>query len=107
VSQLRPGDRVRLLALTSKSPSPVPEGTLGTVVSTVSGGNGEIEVRWDMGGTIWLVPVFDSVEVIGHTDLVTPALGCPQCGNLAMDLLHWTEDFESVTCALCGFHYEP
>lgn len=107
MSQLRPGDRVRLLVLTSKIPSPVPEGTIGTVISTVSGDLGETEVRWDTGGSFWLVPIFDPVEIVSHTDLVAPALGCPQCGNNAMDLLHWDDDCEVVTCALCGFQYEP
>ena len=38
-------------------------------------------------------------------DLVGEELGCPLCGNCAMDKLVWSSDYEHITCVACGITY--
>lgn len=103
---VKPGDRIRLLEMPS-DPDPIPVESTGTVLSATEGLLAQIQVQWDNLRTLALIPGVDSWEIVGHSDLVAPALGCPKCGNLAMDLLDWNSDCTLVTCALCGTSYEP
>jgi hypothetical protein len=31
---------------------------------------------------------------------------CPGCGNLTIDIAAANRDIDSVTCAICGWHYD-
>ena len=55
-----PGTRIRLGHM--DDPYPVPEGTEGTV--TLVNGFGDVEVTWDNGSTLSLIPGVDSFSVI-------------------------------------------
>lgn len=104
--EVKPGDRIKLVSMPS-DPDPVEPGSSGTVESVTSGPLGQVWVRWDNQRSLALIPGIDVAHVTGHSDLVAPALGCPQCGNRATDLLTWDEHYEKVTCDLCGCIYEP
>lgn len=106
MSGLTPGDRVRLLAMRG-DPDPLSVGSMGTVLRVTEGTLGQIDVQWDSGRRLRLVPGVDEVEVVGHTDLVDEAHACPSCRCRSMDLLVWDPDFASVTCSLCRCTYEP
>ena len=105
---VRPGDRIKLLSMPS-DPDPIPAGTTGTVLEVTSGLMAQIRVQWQITPqrSLALIPDVDEYEVIGHNDLVAASMGCPKCGNIAMDLLTWDEPCERVTCSLCGTTYEP
>jgi Zn ribbon nucleic-acid-binding protein len=42
-------------------------------------------------------------------ELLSPLRGprCPSCGANDLDQLAWDEDGEYVTCAACGFSWNP
>ena len=102
----KPGDRIRLIRM-PQDPDPIPPGTTGTVIEVTEGTMAQITVAWDNRRSLALVPGVDEFEIVGHSDLVAECFGCPGCHNRAMDLLNWDEDYEQVTCALCGTNYEP
>ena len=105
---VRPGSRVRLISMPSTTdPDPIDPGSLGTVLSVTEGLLPQIEVQWDSGRALFLLPDIDQYEVIGHSDLVAGAFACPGCQNRAMALLEFDELGEQVTCGLCGTEYEP
>jgi hypothetical protein len=64
-------------------------------------------VAWDNRRSLVLIPGTDLFEVTGDTDLTEDCFGCPECGNRAMDLLEWDEDYMQVTCAICRTTYTP
>ena len=103
---VKPGDRICLLAMPS-DPAPIPSGTTGTVLNVTEGLLAQIRVKWDNHRSLSLIPGVDQYEIVGHSDLVADSMGCPKCGNVAMDLLEWDQDCTAVTCALCGHTYEP
>jgi hypothetical protein len=63
----RPGDRIRLLSM-SDDPDPIPAGATGTVLSVTTGPYGLVEVDWDCGRSLALIPWVDRFEVIGRAD---------------------------------------
>ena len=63
----RPGDRIRLLAMPD-DPDPIPAGATGTVLAVTTGRFAQVDVSWDSGRTLSLVPGVDRFEVIGHID---------------------------------------
>ena len=63
----RPGDRIRLLSMPD-DPDPIPAGATGTVLSVTTGPYAQVEVDWDCGRTLALIPGVDRFEVIGHVN---------------------------------------
>ena len=63
----RVGDRIRLLSMPD-DPDPIPTGATGTVLSVTTGAFAQVEVEWDSGRTLALIPGVDRFEIIGHTD---------------------------------------
>jgi len=61
------GDRVRLTAM-PKDPDPIPAGSEGLVVDITDGDFPQIEVWWDCGRTLFLLPDVDSFEIIGRKE---------------------------------------
>jgi hypothetical protein len=61
------GDRIRLIAMLD-DPDPIPAGATGTVLAVTTGRFAQIDVAWDSGRTLSLVPGVDRFEVIGHID---------------------------------------
>ena len=64
---VKPGDRLRLLSMPD-DPDPIPAGATGTVLSVTTGPYAQIEVDWDSGRSLALVPGVDRFDVIGHID---------------------------------------
>ena len=62
-----PGDRIRLLAMPN-DPDPIPPGSTGTVVSATTGTFAQIEVDWDNGRTLALIPGVDQYDIIELSD---------------------------------------
>ena len=62
-----PGDRIRLLAMPN-DPDPIPPGSTGTVVSATTGAFAQIEVDWDNGRTLALIPGVDQYDIIELSD---------------------------------------
>ena len=62
-----PGDRIRLLAMPN-DPDPIPPGSTGTVVSATAGTFAQIEVDWDNGRTLALIPGVDQYDIIELSD---------------------------------------
>ena len=60
------GDRIRLIAMPD-DPDPIPAGATGTVLAVTTGRFAQIDVDWDNGRTLSLVPGVDRFEVIGRT----------------------------------------
>ena len=58
-----PGDRIRLLAMPD-DPDPIPAGSTGTVLSATTGTFAQIDVEWDNGRTLALIPGVDQYEII-------------------------------------------
>ena len=63
----RRGDRIRLLAMPD-DPDPIPSGSTGTVISVTTGTFAQIEVDWDNGRTLALIPGVDRFEVIDRSN---------------------------------------
>ena len=63
----RAGDRIRLIAMPD-DPDPVPAGSTGTVLSATTGRFAQIEVEWDNGRTLALIPGVDRYEILPRTD---------------------------------------
>jgi hypothetical protein len=61
------GDRIRLLAMPD-DPDPIPLGSTGTVISVTTGPFAQIEVDWDNGRTLALIPGVDRFEVIDSSN---------------------------------------
>jgi hypothetical protein len=59
----RPGDRIRLLSMPN-DPDPIPAGSTGTVISVTTGPFAQIEVNWDNGRTLALIPSVDQYDII-------------------------------------------
>jgi hypothetical protein len=49
-------------------PDPIPAGATGTVLAVTTGPYAQIDVDWDNGRSLSLVPGVDRFEIIGHTD---------------------------------------
>jgi hypothetical protein len=62
-----PGDRIRLLSMPN-DPDPIPAGSTGTVVSATTGTFAQIDVDWDNGRTLALIPGVDQYEIIALAD---------------------------------------
>ena len=62
-----PGDRIRLLAMPD-DPDPIPAGSTGTVISSTTGTIAQLEVEWDSGRTLALIPGVDQYEIITLAD---------------------------------------
>jgi len=60
---VKPGNRVRLVFMPS-DPDPIQPGALGTVVAVVGGDYPQIQVEWDSGRSLALLPGVDDFEVI-------------------------------------------
>ena len=63
--QVKVGDRIRLIAM-PQDPDPLPAGSEGVVVAVMDDFMPQIEVRWDSGRTLYLLPDVDSFVVIGR-----------------------------------------
>ena len=61
------GDRIRLIAMPD-DPDPIPAGATGTVLAVTTGRFAQIDVAWDSGRALSLVPGVDRFDVIGHID---------------------------------------
>ena len=62
-----PGDRIRLLSMPD-DPDPIPAGSTGTVISTTTGTFAQLDVDWDNGRTLALIPGVDQYEIIALAD---------------------------------------
>ena len=62
-----PGDCIRLLAMPD-DPDPIPAGSTGTVISSTTGTFAQLEVDWDNGRTLALIPGVDQYEIITLAD---------------------------------------
>ena len=62
---IKPGDRVRLNHMPD-DPDPLPAGSEGVVVAVHDEFMPQLEVRWDSGRTLYLLPDVDSFDVIGQ-----------------------------------------
>lgn len=60
---VKPGDRVRLIHMPS-DPDPINPGATGTVVAVVGGDFPQVQVDWDDGRSLALLPGVDDFEVI-------------------------------------------
>jgi len=58
------GVRIRLIQMPD-DPDPIPPGSTGTITRVTDGPYAQIEVRWDCGRSLSLVPGVDRFEVIG------------------------------------------
>ena len=64
-SQLKPGDRVRLISM-PEDPDPIPVGSLGTVVAVYEHADWyQVDVKWDSGRELMLSMPEDCVAVEG------------------------------------------
>ena len=63
----RPGDRIRLLAMPD-DPDPIPAGTTGTVVHVTTGAFAQIDVDWDNGRSLALIPDVDRFDILTRAD---------------------------------------
>lgn len=106
MTSCKPGNRIRLTSMPN-DPDPIQPGTTGTVLEVTEGPMAQISVAWDTRRSLVLIPGTDLFEVIGYSDLTDDCFACPECGNRAMDLLEWDEDYEQVTCSICGMTYTP
>jgi hypothetical protein len=61
------GSRIRLIAMPD-DPDPIPAGSEGVVVEVTDGPFAQIEVRWDNGRTLHLLPDVDCFEIIGREE---------------------------------------
>jgi len=57
------GDRIRLIEM-PKDPDPIPAGSEGLVVGITGGDYPQIEVWWDCGRTLFLLPDVDRFEIL-------------------------------------------
>ena len=67
MATLTPGTRIRLLAMPD-DPDPIPVGSTGTVLAVTEEPLGQIEVDWDSGRTLALIPGVDRFEIIDPVD---------------------------------------
>jgi len=66
--KVRPGDRLRLIAMPD-DPDPIPAGSEGVVVEVTEGPLAQIEVRWDNSSrSLTLIPGVDVFEIIGREE---------------------------------------
>ncbi len=65
-----PGDRIRLISMPN-DPDPIPAGSTGTVISATTGTFAQIDVDWDNGRTLALIPGVDQYEIIALADDTT------------------------------------
>lgn len=64
MSTPKPGDRIRLVAM-SDDPDPIPSGTTGTVTAVRQQGTwAQVDVAWENGRTLMLVVPPDQFEVL-------------------------------------------
>ncbi len=63
----RPGDRIRLLYM-GDDPDPIPVGSTGTVLAVTTGPFAQIEVDWDNGRSLTLIPDVDRIEILSPED---------------------------------------
>ena len=65
---IRPGDRIRLIAMPD-DPDPIPAGSEGMVVEVTTGPLAQIVVKWiGMKRSLALVPGVDRFEIIGREE---------------------------------------
>jgi len=57
------GDRIRMIEMPD-DPDPIPAGATGTVFAVTTGRFAQIDVDWDNGRTLSLVPGVDRFEII-------------------------------------------
>jgi hypothetical protein len=62
-----PGDRIRLISMPN-DPDPIPAGSTGTVISATTGTFAQIDVDWDNGRSLALIPGVDQYEIIALAD---------------------------------------
>jgi hypothetical protein len=63
----KPGDRIRLVAMTD-DPDPIPPGTTGTVAAVRYQRTwSQVDVKWDNGRTLMLVVPPDQFEILSGT----------------------------------------
>ena len=67
MQNLKAGTRIRLIAMPN-DPDPIAKGTTGTVNHVESGSLPQIEVAWDNGRSLSLIPGVDSFETIEDED---------------------------------------
>jgi len=65
--QVKVGDRIRLTHMPD-DPDPLPAGSEGLVVAVMDDFMPQIEVRWDSGRTLYLLPDIDSFEIIDRAE---------------------------------------
>jgi len=59
----KPGDRIILIHMPN-DPDPIPAGETGTVTDVVKGVFDQVQVDWDSGRTLCLIPGVDDWEVL-------------------------------------------
>jgi hypothetical protein len=59
---VKPGNRVRMLAMAD--PDPIAVNSFGTVILVTTGDFAQIQVEWDSGRTLALLPGVDHFEVV-------------------------------------------
>lgn len=67
MKNLKVGTRIRLIAMPN-DPDPIDKGMTGTVTHVESGSLPQIEVDWDNGRSLSLIPGVDSFEVVEEKD---------------------------------------
>ena len=60
---VKPGDRIKLISMPN-DPCPIEPGSMGTVTSVTTGAYAQIDVDWDSGRTLCLIPGTDKFEII-------------------------------------------
>ncbi|TWU28040.1 DUF4314 domain-containing protein [Novipirellula artificiosorum] len=69
MTQLKPGDRIRLISMTD-DPDPIPAGTLGEVVGVYPHGDWtQVDVDWENGRSLMLSIPPDVAERVGAVQL--------------------------------------
>ena len=63
MTTVQKGDRVKMLHMPD-DPDPIPAGSTGTVTRVTDGPLGQVDVAWDSGRSLSLVPGVDRFEVI-------------------------------------------
>jgi hypothetical protein len=63
--EINPGDRIRIIAMPD-DPDPIPAGSEGVVVDVTEGPLAQVEVRWDCGRSLYLLPGVDRFELVSR-----------------------------------------
>lgn len=85
-------------------PFPVEPGSTGTVVSVTGGAMAQIDVNWDNGRSLCLLPGVDEYEITAKWhETLRHATGCPKCGNRQFDGVGTNLQGQVISCDACGW----